>query len=265
MSTGTNGDSVSPANCVGLDKNSPRIVVMEKVGMHTAQPALPADSKAAGATIDVRLASPVLSSIVSRRPTAQLPLMLSVGTVCLGAFQLSLVKADVPTVPPQEATLVALMSSLFVVFTLAFLGLFFLYCKQFFNRHCQRVAGGSLQFEADEAAEEESLFTMPPGQETSPESPLSESIFETQPLNPILDDDCSSTCGFPTQESFTMASCASESHSHWVHTPIECTELDLQTFSSSASYTGAETLRGDTAENSEDRLEFNMPFEVPSP
>ncbi|XP_032249780.1 tumor necrosis factor receptor superfamily member 27 isoform X1 [Halichoerus grypus] len=200
------------------------------------------------------------------------------------AFQLSLVKADVPTVPPQEATLVALMSSLLVVFTLAFLGLFFLYCKQFFNRHCQRekltlfldlplgslnlipqFAGGSLQFEADEAAEEESLFTMPPGQETSPESPLSESIFETQPLNPILDDDCSSTCGFPTQESFTMASCASESHSHWVHTPIECTELDLQTFSSSASYTGAETLRGDTAENSEDRLEFNMPFEVPSP
>lgn len=57
---------------------------MEKVEMHTAQPALPADSKAAGATIDVRLASPVLSSIVSRRPTAQLRLMLSVGTVCLG-------------------------------------------------------------------------------------------------------------------------------------------------------------------------------------
>lgn len=52
--------------------------------MHTAPLALPADSKAAGATIDVRLASPVLSSIVSRRPTAQLLLMLSVGTVCLG-------------------------------------------------------------------------------------------------------------------------------------------------------------------------------------
>lgn len=28
---------------------------------------------------------------------------------------------------------------------------------------------------------------MPPGQETSPEYPLSESICETQPLNPILD------------------------------------------------------------------------------
>uniref|UniRef100_A0A8C7AQF5 Ectodysplasin A2 receptor n=1 Tax=Neovison vison TaxID=452646 RepID=A0A8C7AQF5_NEOVI len=177
------------------------------------------------------------------------------------AFQLSLVKADIPTVPP-EATLVALMSSLLVVFSLAFLGLFFFYCKQFFNRHCQH--GGSLQFEAVEAAEEESLFTMPPGQETSPEYPLSESICETQPLNPILDD-CSSTCGFPTQESFTMASCASESHSHWVHTPIECTELDLQKFSSSSSYTGAETLWGNRAENSEDRLEFKMPFEVSSP
>ncbi|XP_022347302.1 tumor necrosis factor receptor superfamily member 27 isoform X1 [Enhydra lutris kenyoni] len=199
------------------------------------------------------------------------------------AFQLSLVKANIPTVPPQEATLVALMSSLLVVFSLAFLGLFFFYCKQFFNRHCQhekltlfpdpplgslnlipQFAGGSLQFEAVEAAEEESL-SMPPGQETSPESPLSESICETQPLNPILDDDCSSTCGLPTQESFTMVSCASESHSHWVHTPIECTELDLQKFSSSSSYTGAETLLGDRAENSEDRLEFKMPFEVSSP
>ncbi|XP_067580757.1 tumor necrosis factor receptor superfamily member 27 isoform X1 [Pseudorca crassidens] len=242
------------------------------------------------------------------------------------AFQLSLVKADVPTVSPQEVTLVALVSSLLMVFTLAFLGLFFLYCKQFFNRNCQRgwiilsltleasfsdksccpvpghghetwemkhlgprarkeedeatsesclspssclrrremVSGGSLQYEADEAAEEESLFPMPPGQETSPESPLSESIFETQALNPILDDDCSSTRGFPTQESFTLASCASESHSHWVHTPIECTELDLRKISSSASYTGAETLRGNTAEHSGDRLELTVPFEVPS-
>uniref|UniRef100_A0ABI7X447 TNFR-Cys domain-containing protein n=1 Tax=Felis catus TaxID=9685 RepID=A0ABI7X447_FELCA len=178
------------------------------------------------------------------------------------AFQLSLMKENVHTVPLQEATLVAMMSSLLMVFTLVFLGLFFLYCKQFFNRHCQR--GGSLQFEADKASEEESLFTMPPGQETSPKSPLGESIFESQPLNPILDDDCSSTCGFPTQESFTMASCASESHSHWLHIPIECTELDLQMFSSSPSCTGSETLGGNTAENSEDRLEFNMPLEVPS-
>ncbi|XP_057394864.1 tumor necrosis factor receptor superfamily member 27 isoform X4 [Balaenoptera acutorostrata] len=90
-----------------------------------------------------------------------------------GAFQLSLVKADVPTVSPQEVTLVALVSSLLMVFTLAFLGLFFLYCKQFFNRNCQRVSGGSLQYEADEAAEEESLFPMPPGQETSPEAQVS--------------------------------------------------------------------------------------------
>ncbi|NP_001311133.2 tumor necrosis factor receptor superfamily member 27 isoform 6 [Homo sapiens] len=90
-----------------------------------------------------------------------------------GAFQLSLVEADTPTVPPQEATLVALVSSLLVVFTLAFLGLFFLYCKQFFNRHCQRVAGGLLQFEADKTAKEESLFPVPPSKETSAESQVS--------------------------------------------------------------------------------------------
>nr|XP_027791683.1 tumor necrosis factor receptor superfamily member 27 isoform X5 [Marmota flaviventris] len=125
--------------------------------------------------------------------------------------------------------------------------------------------GGSLQFEADEAVEEESLFPVPPGQETSPESPVSESIFETQPLNPILDDDCSSTRGFPTQESFTVASCASESHSHWVHTPIECTELDLQKFSSSASCTGTENLGGNTTDSAGDRRELNVPYEVPSP
>ncbi|XP_054183483.1 tumor necrosis factor receptor superfamily member 27 isoform X23 [Homo sapiens] len=130
---------------------------------------------------------------------------------------------------------------------------------------CCTVAGGLLQFEADKTAKEESLFPVPPSKETSAESQVSENIFQTQPLNPILEDDCSSTSGFPTQESFTMASCTSESHSHWVHSPIECTELDLQKFSSSASYTGAETLGGNTVESTGDRLELNVPFEVPSP
>lgn len=59
-------------------------MVIERVEMHTAQPALPADTKAAGVTVDVILASPVLLSIVSRKPTVQLPLILSVGTVCPG-------------------------------------------------------------------------------------------------------------------------------------------------------------------------------------
>ncbi|KAM9577938.1 LOW QUALITY PROTEIN: tumor necrosis factor receptor superfamily member 27 [Trichechus inunguis] len=180
------------------------------------------------------------------------------------AFQLSLVKADALTVPPEEAMFVALVSRLLVVFTV-FLGLFFLYYKQFFSKHCQH--GGWL-FEADKAVEEESLFPVPPDQETSPESPLSESISETQSLNPILDDDYSSTHGFSTQESFTVTSCASESHSHWVHTPIYCTELDLEKISSSASYTAVENLGGageDTAESSGDRLEINVSFEVPSP
>uniref|UniRef100_H0X548 Ectodysplasin A2 receptor n=1 Tax=Otolemur garnettii TaxID=30611 RepID=H0X548_OTOGA len=173
------------------------------------------------------------------------------------AFQLRLVQADAPTVPPQEAALVALGSSLLVVFILAFLGLFFLYCKQFFNRNCQRR--GSLKLEADKVAEKESLFPMPPGQETSPETLVNESIFENQPFNPILEDDCS----FPTQESFTMASCASDSDSHWVHNPIECTDLDLQKFSSSAFYIGAETSGKNTAESSGDNLELNVPFEIP--
>lgn len=117
-----------------------------------------------------------------------------------------------------------------------------------------------MQYEAEKAVEEDSLFPVPPGQETSPEFPVN----EIKPLNSILDDDCSSTPGFPTQESFTMASCASESHSKWVHTPIECTELDLQKFSSSAPCTGAETLRENTVESSGDSLELHVPFQVPS-
>lgn len=164
--------------------------------------------------------------------------------------------------PPQEATLIALVSSLLVVFTLTFVGLFFVYCKQFFNRHCQH--GSSLQFEADEATEE-SVFPMPPGQETNPEYALSESIFENEPRNPILDGDYNSAHTFPTHESFPVVSCASESHLHWVHTPIECTELDLQKFSNSASYTAVDTLVGNTDENSGDKLALNAPFQVPSP
>lgn len=121
-----------------------------------------------------------------------------------------------------------------------------------------------MQYEAEKAVQEDSLLTTPPGQETSPEFPANGSIFEIKPLNSILDDDCSSTRGFPTQESFTMASCASESHSQWVHTPIECTELDLQKFSSSVPCPGAETLRENTAEHSGDRLDLYVPFEVPS-
>lgn len=52
--------------------------------MHTAQPALPENIKAHGGITDVRLASPVQSSIGSRKPTARIPLMLSVETVCPG-------------------------------------------------------------------------------------------------------------------------------------------------------------------------------------
>ena len=52
--------------------------------MHTAQPALPENIKAHGGITGVRLASLVLSSIGSRKPTARIPLMLSAETVCPG-------------------------------------------------------------------------------------------------------------------------------------------------------------------------------------
>eukprot|EP00074_Homo_sapiens_P104693 XP_016885196.1 tumor necrosis factor receptor superfamily member 27 isoform X8 [Homo sapiens] len=194
MSTGTNGDGVSPANGVVLDRSYPRCLPVELSG---------------------------------GRYTHSAP---SGGHTCC-TEKLIIFSDPVP-------------ASLNLI---------------------PEFAGGLLQFEADKTAKEESLFPVPPSKETSAESQVSENIFQTQPLNPILEDDCSSTSGFPTQESFTMASCTSESHSHWVHSPIECTELDLQKFSSSASYTGAETLGGNTVESTGDRLELNVPFEVPSP
>uniref|UniRef100_A0A671DL81 TNFR-Cys domain-containing protein n=2 Tax=Rhinolophus ferrumequinum TaxID=59479 RepID=A0A671DL81_RHIFE len=91
------------------------------------------------------------------------------------AFQLSLVKADVPTVPPQEATLV-LMSSLLVVFTLAFLGLFFLYCKQFFNTHCQH---GSMKTpNAQEAEGQQTRAPAPAGRATGTANMTKKKTFQ---------------------------------------------------------------------------------------
>ncbi|XP_066496305.1 tumor necrosis factor receptor superfamily member 27 [Tiliqua scincoides] len=38
-----------------------------------------------------------------------------------------------------------------------------------------------------------------------------------------------------------LSSCATEMQSHWPHAPVECTELDLQTFSSQAEFTDSES------------------------
>uniref|UniRef100_H0VKS7 Ectodysplasin A2 receptor n=1 Tax=Cavia porcellus TaxID=10141 RepID=H0VKS7_CAVPO len=150
------------------------------------------------------------------------------------AFQLSLMKADVPTVLPKQATLVTLMNSLLVTFALTSVVLFFLYCKQFFNRNCQLMRQQKIL---------SSLLL--PGQEPSPEYPLSENIFENKPLNPTLDDE---------GEYFIMAFCVLDSHSHWIHTPIECMELDLQKFSNSATYP--------IAQSCGNKIELNVLFQV---
>lgn len=89
--------------------------------------------------------------------------------------------------------------------------------------HCMRPSVGQ---------QRRNLFPIPPAQKTSPESPLSESIFETQPLNSILDDNGSSTHGFHIRIFYLGLLCLREPLPLGPHSS-ECTELDLRKFSSS--------------------------------
>ncbi|XP_067405779.1 tumor necrosis factor receptor superfamily member 27 [Emydura macquarii macquarii] len=82
----------------------------------------------------------------------------------------------------------------------------------------------------------------------SPKSQLARSILETQPL--IRNSGCSDCfvggssssdarqgpAGF--SEALTPLSCASEMQPRWPHAPVECTELDLQKFSTQVEFMG---------------------------
>ncbi|NXX93607.1 TNR27 factor, partial [Centropus bengalensis] len=169
--------------------------------------------------------------------------------------RINLVKVAVPTVPPQDTALLALTSSALVIIVLVLLALSIIYCKRFWKSQCQQV----VQFISDGEAVGLQLPSLqlepdlPPAAVASAASKaqLSRSILESQPL--LRASGCSDCLagvrppsgprqGPPgTAEVLPpLSSCASEMQHKWPHAPVECTELDLQKFSTQAEFVGSE-------------------------
>ncbi|NXP89261.1 TNR27 factor, partial [Passerina amoena] len=158
----------------------------------------------------------------------------------------NLVKVAVPTVPPQDTALLALTSSALVIIVLVLLALSIIYCKRFWKSQCQRDGEAvglqlpSLQPEMD----------LPPAiaASTASKAQLGRSLLESQPLiRASGHGDClEGVLPPPTPRQGTvealapLSSCASEMQHKWPHAPVECTELDLQKFSSQAEFVGGE-------------------------
>ncbi|NWI54586.1 TNR27 factor, partial [Calyptomena viridis] len=161
----------------------------------------------------------------------------------------NLVKIAIPTVPPQDTALLALTSSALVIIVLVLLALSIIYCKRFWKSQCQR-------------GEEAVGLQLPPVQpemdvppaiavSTASKTQLGRSLLESQPLIRASGrGDCLAGVLLPpdprqgqpgTAEALApLSSCASELQHKWPHTPVECTELDLQKFSTQAEFVGSE-------------------------
>ncbi|NWS59475.1 TNR27 factor, partial [Chunga burmeisteri] len=161
----------------------------------------------------------------------------------------NLVKVAVPTVPPQDTALLALTSSALVIIVLVLLALSIIYCKRFWKSQCQRDGEAvglqlpSLQPEMD--------LPQAVAVSTASKAQLGRSLLESQPLIRASGrGDCLAGVlppsnprqGQPgTTEALTpLSSCASEMQHKWPHAPVECTELDLQKFSTQAEFVGGE-------------------------
>ncbi|NWW53058.1 TNR27 factor, partial [Pedionomus torquatus] len=161
----------------------------------------------------------------------------------------NLVKVAVPTVPPQDTALLALTSSALVIIVLVLLALSIIYCKRFWKSQCQRDGEAvglqlpSLQPEMDLSP----AVTV----STASKAQLGRSLLESQPLirasgrgdrlagvlpSPELRQGQPGTA----EPLAPLSSCASEMQHKWPHAPVECTELDLQKFSSQAEFVGGE-------------------------
>ncbi|XP_074864194.1 tumor necrosis factor receptor superfamily member 27 isoform X2 [Carettochelys insculpta] len=107
----------------------------------------------------------------------------------------------------------------------------------------------------------------------SPKSQLPRSVLETQPLirnsgssecsagGSSSSDAWQSAAGF-TEAPTRLSSCASEMQSRWPHAPVECTELDLQRFSTQVEFTGTRS-QEDTQRQAAHRHTDGLSLEVP--
>ncbi|NXP06615.1 TNR27 factor, partial [Thinocorus orbignyianus] len=161
----------------------------------------------------------------------------------------NLVKVAVPTVPPQDTALLALTSSALVIIVLVLLALSIIYCKRFWKSQCQRDGEAvglqlpSLQPEMDLSP----AVTV----STASKAQLGRSLLESQPLirtsgrgdrlaGVLPPPDLRQGQQGTAEPLAPLSSCASEMQHKWPHTPVECTELDLQKFSSQAEFVGGE-------------------------
>ncbi|NXK46302.1 TNR27 factor, partial [Chauna torquata] len=167
----------------------------------------------------------------------------------------NLVKVAVPTVPPQDTALLALTSSALVIIVLVLLALSIIYCKRFWKSQCQRVVQFISEGEAVglQLPPTQPELEVPPAMVVNPasKSQLVRSVLESQPL--VRSSGCGDRLaaalapsdlrpGQPgAAESLApLSSCASEMQHKWPHAPVECTELDLQKFSSQMEFVGSE-------------------------
>uniref|UniRef100_A0A8C8RQ28 Ectodysplasin A2 receptor n=1 Tax=Pelusios castaneus TaxID=367368 RepID=A0A8C8RQ28_9SAUR len=167
--------------------------------------------------------------------------------------KISRVKVVLPTEPPQDTTLLALTTSALLIIVLVLLVFSIICCKRFWKSQCQRGPVEPVHFISDVEAIALQIPALQPDSKVtaiypSPKSQLARSILETQPL--MRNSGCSDCSAGDSSSSdtrqgpagFTVAmtpvSCASEMQSRWPHAPVECTELDLQKFSSQVEFTG---------------------------
>ncbi|XP_006125304.1 tumor necrosis factor receptor superfamily member 27 [Pelodiscus sinensis] len=230
-------------------------------------------------------------------------------------------------VPSQNATFLALTSSVPVIIVLVLLALAIIFGKRFWKSQCQRVflkthnfsaqrvmfqasampsrfpcdeqmsspcclgvenlspcsrqAEGPVepvQFISDGEAIGLHIPALQPNAQviavsSSPKFQLARSILETQPLirNSESSDcsagGCSSSdarhdpAGF-TEAPTPLSSCASEMQPKWPHAPVECTELDLQRFSTQVEFPGTKT-QEDVEKQAAQRHTDELTLEVP--
>ncbi|NXN72828.1 TNR27 factor, partial [Himantopus himantopus] len=161
----------------------------------------------------------------------------------------NLVKLAVPTVPPQDTALLALTSSALVIIVLVLLALSIIYCKRFWKSQCQRD-GEAVGLQLPSLQPEMDMLPAV-AVSTASKAQLSRSLLESQPLIRASGrSDCLAGVlpppdprqGQPgTAEALApLSSCASEMQHKWPHAPVECTELDLQKFSTQAEFVGSE-------------------------
>ncbi|NXO03348.1 TNR27 factor, partial [Rhinopomastus cyanomelas] len=155
----------------------------------------------------------------------------------------NLVKVAVPTVPPQDTALLALTSSALVIIVLVLLALSIIYCKRFWKSQCQQD-GEAVGLQLSPLQTEMDLL---PATAVS-KAHVGRSLLESQPL--IRASGCSDCLAgvLPPSEPrqgtaealAPLSSCASEMQHKWPHAPVECTELDLQKFSTQVEFVSGE-------------------------